>query len=253
MSCRDHFWTVIFVLCSCSPLLQRDSDFERGLRQYQEKQYAAAAEHFESYHRQHSDHDSTLYYLFDCYKKLDKPEEQMIILERLVDQNTLDVNVYLNLVYAYRKYGRYRELYPLLTHSPEALQEKSEKHLAFTRLFLAEIICGASRQEVTTDPLIYSISKGFLPLFPDGQLYADDTLTNANLIVLLDRLLEPEYPRNFFPMKNISTRSYLYLPYMRLVASDILMFEPYLNPASPARIFVAVRAIEAIRQRGRFD
>jgi tetratricopeptide (TPR) repeat protein len=253
MSRRDHFWKVILFFCCCTPLLQRESDFERGLELYKGKQYAAAAERFESHHTQHPNHDSTLYYLFDCYKKLDKPEEQISILEKLVHKNTTDVNVYLNLLYSYRKYARYRDLYTLLTRYPSDLQDHLERHLALTRRLLAELICGAAFQKVTADPMIYTISKGYLPLFPDGQLYADDTLTYANLIVLLDRLIEPEYPRNFFPMKNISTKSYLYLPYMRLVDSGILTFEPYLVPEFPARTLTAVRAVEALAKRGSFD
>ena len=240
-------------MCSCAPLLQHDNDLARGLELYQDRQYAAAADHFKAYHDQHPEHDSTLYYLYACYEQMYKPEEQMHVLEKLVRRNTLDENVYLNLAYSYRAYSRFKDLYNLLSGYPDEIQDNLDKQLALTRRIFAELICGACKSNVTIDPLIYSISKGYLPLFPDGQLYADDTLSYANLIVLLDRLVEPEYPRNFFPMKNVTTKSYLYVPYMRLVDSGILPFDAYLVPDLPARITTAVHAVEILAQRGHLD
>ena len=253
MSCRNHCWRLILFLCSCAPLLRQDNDLARGLELYQDKQYAAAADYFKSYHGQHPDHDSTLYYLFDCYKQMNKPEEQIDILEKLVDRNIPDENIYLNLIYFYRKYDRFKDLYNLLSNYPDEIQDNLDGQMALTRRLFAELLCGACRPHVNTDPLIYSISKGYLPLFPDGQLYAEDTLSYANLVILLDRLIEPQYPRNFFPMQNISTKSYLYLPYMRLVDSGIMPFDAYLTPDAPARISIAVYAVEALAQRGQLD
>jgi hypothetical protein len=184
---------------------------------------------------------------------MSKHEEQIDILEKLVQRNTLDENIYLNLVYFYRKHGRFKDLYNLLSGFPDDVQGTLDGQLALTRRVFAELICGACRSSVKGDPLIYSISKGYLPISPDGQLYAEDTLSYAHLIVLLDRLVEPEYPRNFFPMKNVSTKSYLYLPYMRLVDSGILSFDAYLAPDLPARVTTAVRAVAALMQRGHLD
>ena len=240
-------------MCSCAPLLQQDNDLARGLELYKDKQYAAAADHFKSYHGQHPDHDSTLYYLFDCYKQMNKPKEQIDILEKLVERNTLDENVYLNLIFFYRKYDRFKDLYNLLLHYPDGIRDALDGQITLTRRLLAELFCGACRLNVNTDPLIYSISRDYLPLFPDGQLYADDTLSYANLVVLLDRLIEPQYPRNLFTMRNVSTKSYLYLPYMRLVDSGILPFDAYLVPDLPARISIAVHAVEVLNKRGYLD
>jgi hypothetical protein len=184
---------------------------------------------------------------------LNKPEAQISTLEKLIHRNTTDPNVYLNLLYYYRKNERYRDLYNLLSRYPKDLQDNLDSRLALTRQLFAELICGATTEKKYADPMIYSISKGYLPRFPDGQLYRDDTLSYANLIVLLDRLVEPEYPRSFFPMKSISTESYLYLPYMRLVNSDILAFDPYLVPEYPARVSTAIHAVKVLVKRGDFD
>jgi len=249
----SNCWAIILFFCSCASVFHRESDFERGLALYNDKQYTEAIRYFTAHHSKFPESDSTLYYLFNCYKHLDKPEEQIATLEKLADRGVNDENVYLNLVYYYRKYRRLKDLYALLSNCSPSMTGNLDKNFALTRKLLAEIICGATGKTVTTDPMIYSISKGYLPLFPDGQLYAEDTLTNANLVILLDRLLKPDYPRNLYPMKNITTKSYLYLPYMRLVDGAIMKFDPYLAPSDPARVSVAVEAIKAAATRGTFD
>lgn len=248
-----NFWAIILFFCSCASVFHRESDFDRGLALYNDKQYAEAVHYFTAHHSKFPASDSSLYYLFNCYKHLGKTEEQIATLEKLAERGVNDENVYLNLVYYYRKYERLHELYTLLSKYPPSMTGSLDKNLALTRGLLAEIICGALPQTITTDPMVYSISRGYLPLFPDGQLYAEDTLTNANLVILLDRLVKPDYPRNFYPMKNIPTKSYLYLPYMRLVDGSIMKFDPYLVPNEPARVSVALQAIKAVATRGVFD
>ncbi len=249
----NNFWPVILLLCGCAPFLKKQNDFERGLQLYEKKEYEAAVEYFEAYHTRHPHFDSALYYLFNCHKQLNNPEAQISVLEKLVRGNTADENVYLNLIYYYRKYERPRDLYTLLSEYPESLQDDLDSNIVLTRQLLAELICGAATRTARTDPMIYTVSKGYLPRFPDGQLYAGDTLSYAHFIVLLDRLVEPEYPRNLYPMKHLSTKSYLYLPYMRLVDAGIIQFDAYLMPENLVPLSTAVRAVGALAKRGYFD
>jgi tetratricopeptide (TPR) repeat protein len=253
MRYRNYFWAIALILVGCTSLFRRESDFERGLEAYRSKKYAEAAANFKVHHSKHPESDSSLYYLFNCYGYLNKHEEQISVLEQLRNREVNDLNVYLNLIYYYRKYERFNDLYVLLSECPSSMVDNLDRQIVLAREFFAEIICGAMTKKLTTDPMIYSISRGYLPVFPDGQLYAEDTLTNANLIILLDRLIEPQYPRNFYPMKNISTKSYLYLPYMRLVDSGILKFDPYLVPSDQARILTAVSAVKVLVERGLLD
>jgi len=253
MSCRHHFWAVILIFSSCASLLNRTDDFERGIELYKDKQYDEAISLFKTHHAEHPDSDSTLYYLFDCYRQLGRSEEQTLILEKLVKRGVDDENVYLNLIYYYRKHNRFNDLYKLLLNLPPATRDKVDKYSAVTRKLFAELICGAVTQNIRTDPMIFTISKGYLPIFPDGKLYEDDTLTVAHLIILLDRLVEPDYPRDLYPMKHISTKSYLYLPYMRLVHFGVLQFSPYVMPDQYAKPSTAIHALEVLRKRGRFD
>jgi tetratricopeptide (TPR) repeat protein len=253
MPCRSYFLAIIFIFSSCASLFHRENDFERGLKLYRDHQYGEAAGHFQAFHERYPDHDSTLYYLFNCYKQLNRPEEQITVLETLSRRSLNDENIYLNLIYYYRTYERYRDLYSLLVGLSSPMQETVDEHLALTRRLFAELISGATKQGIKSDPLVYVTSKDYLPIFPDGQLRAEDTLNWSKLVVLLDRLMVPEYPKNFFPMKHISTKSYLYLPYMRLVDSDIIRFDPYIMPDAPAPVSTAVRAIEWFAKRGRFD
>ena len=253
MSCRGYFLIIIVIFSSCATLFHRENDYERGLKLYRDHQYGEAAGHFQAFHKQYPDHDSTLYYLFSCYKQLNRPEEQIVVLETLARRGLDDKNIILNLIYYYRAYERYGKLYGLLLDLSSPMQEIVDEHLALTRRVFAELIAGATTHSVKSDPMVYVTSKGYLPIFPDGQLRAEDTLSWSKLIVLLDRLMAPEYPKNFFPMKHISTESYLYLPSMRLVGSDIIRFDPYLMPEEPAPVSTAVKAIGWYAERGRFD
>jgi tetratricopeptide (TPR) repeat protein len=253
MSRRHPFWAVILVLSSCASILSRTNDFERGIELYKNKQYTEAVSLFKSYHAEHTDSDSTLYYLFYCYKQLDQTDEQIRILEKLVERKVDDENVYLNLIYFYRKHDRFQDLYKLLLDLPPTVAEEVDRYSPVTRKLFAELICGAAAEKVMADPMIFAVSRDYLPRFPDGHLYEDDTLTAANLVILLDRLVEPVYPRNLYPMKHLSTRSYLYLPYMRLIHFNIMQLNPYVMPDQYAKLSTAVHALEVLRKRGRFD
>lgn len=240
------------MFASCASLFDRKSDFERGLLLYNSRQFPEAIGYFNSHHAKFPDSDSTLYYLFNCYKQLNRYDDQIVILEKMAARGAKDENVYLNLVYFYRKNERFGALYNMLVRLQPPLSNEVGKHLIMSRRLLAELICGVA-DIINTDPMIFCISKGYLPIFPDGQLYEKDTLTTANVIILLDRLAEPIYPRNLFPMQHISTRSYLYLPYMRLVELGIMEFDPLIEPDQNASVITAVRALDKMNKRRRFD
>jgi tetratricopeptide (TPR) repeat protein len=253
MSCRHYFWSIILVFASCASLFDHKSDFERGLFLYNSRQFTEAIRYFNAHHAKFPDSDSTLYYLFNCYRQLNRHEDQIVILEKIAARGARDENVYLNLAYFYRKNERFTALYNMLMHLPSSLSNEMDEHLTLSRRLLAELICGAAGDPIHTDPMIFCISKGYLPIFPDGQLYEEDSLTTANIIILLDRLVEPVYPRNFFPLQHISTKSYLYLPYMRLVDLGILEFDPYIEPHQNASVTAAVRALDKLSKRRYFD
>ena len=253
MPCRYHIWAVIVVLISCTSFFNRKNDFQRGLISYQNGQFQEAANHFSAYHSQHPDSDSTLYYLFNCYGRLDQPDNQILVLEKLTSRGVEDLNVYLNLVHLCRKHAKYDRLYTTLLRIPRVLAEDVDKRIVLTRRFLAELIAGASKQTLKTDPMVFCISRNYLPLFPDGKTYEEDTLSTANLIVLLDRLVDPFYPRGFHPMKKVSSKSYLYLPYMRLVEIGALDFDPYLEPSQTASVIATSRALDILIRRGYLD
>jgi tetratricopeptide (TPR) repeat protein len=253
MPCRYHIWAVVVLFASCASLFDRKTEFERGVVSYENGKFREAANHFSAYHKEHPHSDSTLYYLFNCYGKLDEPENQIQVLEKLAGRGADDLNVYLNLTYLCRKHARYDQLYTVLLEIPRALAEDIDKRLILTRRFLAELISGASGQKLRTDPMVFCISKDYLPLFPDGKTYEEDTLSTANLIVLLNRLVDPFYPRNFYPMKKVSTRSYLYLPYMRLVEIGAMDLDPYLEPDRTASVLATTRALDVLISRGYLD
>jgi tetratricopeptide (TPR) repeat protein len=253
MSCRYYFWAIILVFASCASLFDRRNDFERGLLLYNSRQYSEAIKYFNAYHIKYPDSDSVLYYLFNCYRQLDRQQDQTAILEKMAARGVKDENVYLNLTHLYRKNEEFGALYNMLMRLQQPMSVEVDKHLTMTRRLLAELICGATTEIVQTDPMVFCISKGYLPISPDGQLYEKDILTTANIIVLLDRLVEPVYPHNLYHVQQISTKSYLYLPYMRLVDLGILEFDAHITPDRNASVITTVRALDKLSKRRRFD
>lgn len=253
MPCRYYCWTLILLSLNCATFSPRRSEFEKGLEFYQQADFRQASKLFRSYYVKHPDSDTTLYYLYDCYRRLNQPEKEITILEQLAKTNSKDENVYLKLFYFYRKTARYKNLYKLLVHLTPPIKDIFDKHYALTKMLYAEIITGAAPKSEYSDPVVFTASNGYLPIFPDGKFYGNDTITNGNLIILLDRLIDPIYPQNFLGMKNLSDHSFLYLPYMRLIHLGIIEFDPELNPDEYASITMAVKAVANLKSRGLFD
>ncbi len=253
MSCRRCFWAIILIVAGCASLFDRRSDFERGLELYRNRQFTEAVKYFVAHYGKFPDSDSTLVYLLDCYTKLHSEPGQISVMEKMASREMLDASAYAHLTRLYRDNRRFDDLHAMLARLGPPMSDELDKRLALDRTLLAELICGATRQSVQTDPMVWCISKGYLPVSPDGILYETDTLTTGNVIILLDRLVEPVYPRNFYPLQKITTRSYLYLPYMRLVEMGILNLDPYVAPDHKASVIDAARALGRMKEKAYFD
>jgi len=250
MPSRHYFWTLVLLILSCSTFFHRRSEFEKGLADYQAEYFLKAAKHFETYYAEHIESQTTLYYLYDCYKKLNQGTEVIHVLEQLVKIGSMDENVYLNLFQYYRTNLQYNDLYTLLNNlKPPVASIFNEKH-ALTRKLYAEIISGATDRSVYADPMVFAVSEKYLPLFPDSKFYDHDTLTNKNLVILFDKLVEPIYPKTFYTMKIVQTNSFIYLPYMRLVHLGIMDFNADLDPDAKALVTSAVKGIARLKNRG---
>lgn len=253
MPSRHYFWTLVLLILSCSSFFHRRSEFEKGLADYQAEFFQKAAKHFSTYYAEHAGSQTTLYYLYDCHKKLNQTTEAIHVLERLVKIGSTDENVYLNLFHYYRTNKLYNELSTLLNNlKPPIISIFNEKY-ALTRGLYAEIISGATDRLVYADPMVFAVSEKYLPLFPDSKFYDSDTLTNRNLIILLDKLVEPIYPERFYTMKRVQSNSFIYLPYMRLVHLGIMDFNADLDPDAKALIISAAKGIARLRDRGLID
>jgi len=253
MPCRHCFLTLIFIVINCATLFHRPNEFEKGLKSYQQANFQEAAHHFSSHYVKNPHSDTTLYYLYNCYKQLSQLERGIEVLEQLVKIGSKDRNVYLNLFYYYRKTARYKNLYELISNLELHIGIILDECYVLTRKLYAEIISGATNRPSKFDPVIFAVSKGYIPLCPDGEFYADDTITLGNFIILLNLLVEPFYPQNFFRMQKMSNRSFLYLPYMRLVHLGIMEFDHELDPNESTPITVAAKAIANLKKRGLLD
>ncbi len=253
MPCRNYCWILIFVFLHCATLFQRRSEFEKGLKLYQQSNFREASVHFNAYYTKHPDSDTTLYYLYDCYRKLNQSERSARVLEQLVKIGSLDKKVYLALFSHYHRTSRYDDLYRLLINLDNPIQDTFDERYVLTRELYAEIICGATTKFVHSDPIVFAILEGYLPSFPDGETHEDDPITYGNLIILLDKLVEPIYPERFYKMKNISSSSFLYLPYMRLVHLGVVELNQELDPEEKAPITMAAQAVANLEKRGVID
>ena len=249
MSRRHYFCTLILLFWGCATLFHR-SEFKRGFEFYNKGNFSEAVIHFNTYYVKHPASETTLYYMYDCYQKLNQPEQGIQVLQELAKLGSKDENVYLNLFHYYHGHVRYDEMYQLITDLKPPVQAVLDKKYLLTRRLYAEIVCGASGKTINTDPMGFALTQGYLELMPDGKFYDNDPITQANLIILLDRLVPPIYPKEFFMMKNVSNHSFLYLPYMRLVELDILRFNPDLDPNNNATISMAAKAMANLKKRG---
>jgi tetratricopeptide (TPR) repeat protein len=254
MSRHYCIWTVIILTLQCATVFDRRNDFEKAIAYYQKADLKKAIQHFEKHHAEHPGSDTTLYYLYDCYRRQGDHDSQITTLEELTGLGTLDHQAYTVLLSHYQTVKAYDRFFSLYASSPASLKPILDTRYALTRMLYARLVVGATRRaSLSTDPLTYTVGKGYLPAGPDGILYEQDTITMGNLIVALDNLLEPVYPARFYPMTHLSERSFLYLPYMRLINAGILEYEQNMDPKEPARVSHAVQAINLMVERGYLD
>jgi len=220
------------------------------MKLYRLGDFTRAARHFDAYAGRHPRSDSSLYFLYDCYRKLDLPDQEIGVLERLAQNRVENANVYLNLFEYYRGRGRYPELYNLLVTAPAPVRDTVNRRFPLTRRGFAEIACGAAGQLPAGSPVTYALIRGYLNTLPDGGAYPDDTVSNGNLIILLDRLVPALYPKNFYRLQNIANRSFLYLPYMRLIDLGVMDFDPALIPDRPATFAGTAAALGRLKAKG---
>lgn len=254
MSCRHYRWAVVFLIISCASFFDRRNDFQKGLTSYQQSHYDKAIEHFLRYAQSHPRSETTFYYLHDCYRQLNQHEKSIQALEALIKMGTEDAQVYLALFKYYEKAALYRELHQLITNASDDTRLVLNRTFPLTRKRYAELLSGVSSDaRSSADPIVFAVSKGYMPMFLNGKFYENDIITNGNLIIILDNLVEPLYPARFFTTKHIANNSYLYLPYMRLVHLGILTFDEELSPEKPAFLDVAAQAIAILKDRGIVD
>ena len=247
---RHYYQPLIALLLFSCALFHKPTELEKGLKSYRQGDYPRAARHFDAHVGRHPKSDSGLYYLYDCYRKLERLDLEIRVLERLARNRVDNANVYLNLFEYYRGQGRYPDLYNLLVAAPAAIRDTFDQRYPLTRRRFAEIACGAAGQPPADDPVAFALTRGYLNVLPDGGSYPDDTVSTGNLIILLDRLVPPLYPKNFYNLQNVSNRSFIYLPYMRLIDLGVMDFNSALDPDRPATVTAGGAALGRLKARG---
>jgi len=243
---------LILIIISCSVFTRR-SDFEKGILCYTQSQFADAARYFEAHYASSPASDTVLYYLYNCYTQLNAQDQAVRVLERLVAMGSTTADIIHILFNYYRSHARYPDLYALLS-TGDFSYDTLHGHIHMTRRLYAELLFGAhARWSRGSDPMAFAISENLIPACPNGEFYADDSLTYGHLIILLDRLVKPQYPSKFRTMTHLPNTSYLYLPYMRLVELGLMDYDPELQPEEGVPVTYAVSCIERMKRKGFFD
>jgi len=254
MSRCYYIWITLFFLVQCAAIFDRRNDFEKGVGFYQKNNLDKAIRLFEKHYSEHPFSDTVLYYLHDCYRKQGDHKARILTLERLAELDIQDEQVYTTLLDHYFSRTMYDRFYYLCRSVPATIMSILDSRYTMTRNMYAILLVGATHNTAWhNDPMHYAITKGYL--FPGitGAYFEHDTITIGNFIVTLDKLLEPTYPRLFYPMTHISERSFLYLPYMRLIDMEILDYQKNIDPNRPAPFSLVVPAIKEMIERGFID
>ncbi len=236
-------------LLSCT-LLPRTNIYEKGIESYQKRDYEKATKYFTDFYKKSPSGDSTLFYLYNCYVKTGSTESGIRVLEELAKRKNPNEQIYHNLFNYYRQHNLYYKINHLLLNSPSSVLQKIDQNYPLTQRLCAELFTGTTTNTAIKDPIIYAIKKGYLKPAPDGKLYETDTIKTGIFILLLDSFLPVNNPDSFYTLKNIRSDSYLYLPYMRLVASGIVNFDENINPEMNVPLSQAIQAINLLKDKG---
>ncbi len=247
---RGHLWPLVFVLAGCASFFPGRSDLKKGIALYNKNEVLRALPYFERYYQKNDRSDTVLYFLYNCYRHLNDPDRSVQSLERLIALDVNDPNVYLNVYYYYRAGKRYPDMLRLLAGLQPSISRIFDQRFPLTRQELAALLYGAAGRKSHSDPMIFALSENLLPVFPDRNLYPDDTISMAQLIIILDRRIDPDPPADLSTAVRIAPESFLYLPYMRLVGKGILALDPNMLPTDRVPLTTAARAIVNMKNRG---
>ncbi len=236
-------------MVSCA-LFPKSNKYIQGVESYQKNEYQKAIQYFTDFYRQSPAGDSTLFYLYNCYCKIGDTETGIAILQELANRKNPREQIYTNLFSYYRQQGLYHKVNRLLMSMPFPVAQQFTRRYYLTQRLCAEIITGAVANNPVKDPIAYTIEKKFLRPSPDGKFYENDTIKLCHLIILLDNFLPPDKPEHTYVSKHIRADSYLFLPYSRLVSKGILSPDENTNPEMNASLLLAVKAINALKEKG---
>ncbi|MBN2620669.1 hypothetical protein JXB22_06200 [candidate division WOR-3 bacterium] len=250
---RYYLFTVVLVFLQCAAIFDRRNDFEKAIAHYQKADIDYAILYFNRYLEKNPGADTVLYFLYDCYRRQGDQSAQIGILETLAQHETRDPHVYTTLLRHYDTNNAYDRFFNLYGSAPDPVRPILDARYVLTRELYARLCAGATHTAAVHDPVRHAVVRGYLPSTPDGLYYEQDTMTVGNFIITLDNLLEPVYPKHFYPLAHISERSFLYLPCMRLIDTGILTYQRDIDPDMVVPVSMAVRAIQIMTERGYID
>jgi tetratricopeptide (TPR) repeat protein len=251
---RYYLFTIILLFLQCAAIFDRRNDFEKAIAHYHKADMGQAILYFNKYLEKNPGADTVLYFLYDCYRRQGDHPAQIGILETLAQHASADPHVYTILLRHYYTNSAYDRFFSLYGSVPDSIRPVLDARYVLTRDLYSRLCLGATHTAaIANDPVRHALARGYLPPVPDGMYYEQDTMTIGNFIITLDNLLEPTYPKHFYLLIHVPERSFLYLPYMRLIDIGILAYQRDIDPDMIVPVSMAVRAINIMVERGYFD
>ncbi|MEO0124142.1 MAG: hypothetical protein ABIL69_09100 [candidate division WOR-3 bacterium] len=238
---------MFFISCS---LFQKQNLYQKGLKNYEKKDYERAIKYFTEFYKNSPTGDSTLFFLYNCYIKIGDVQTGIKILGELAKRKNPSEHIYTNLFNYYHQNNLFYKINQMLLNAPQSVIQKFDQKYPLTKRRFAELLTGAISSSKVNDPVNFVIRKGLLKSSPDGKFYDNDTIKINQLILLLDSFISPVIPEINMNLKYIKADSYLYLPYLRLISLDILKPDENIDPESTGPLSMALYGITNLKNKG---
>ncbi|MCX7994616.1 MAG: hypothetical protein N3A65_02420 [candidate division WOR-3 bacterium] len=245
-----HRLVIPFILMASCGIFSEENLYKKGIASYEKKEYEKAIRYFTLYYQKVPTGDSTLFFLYNCYLKINDHQSAVKILEELARRGHPDENIYINLYHFYQRNNSYDKMIKMLLNTPPDVMEKIDLKFPLTRRRVAELFAGIFSLKPVSDPINFVLDKGFMKPAPDGKFYENDTVKIYHLILFLDSYLPPVTPQSYIYLKNIKPDSYLYLPCSRLVSLGILELDENIDPEARCSLSQVLRAIMNLKNKG---
>ncbi len=253
MSRRLHYWQII-LLClnlACSPPFFRKDHLRAGIKNYQNRKYSEAIKDLNRAIKEYPYSLIPYQYLYLCYRAIGDESMAIASLLHQIRLKSTDTLVYRISYDYFRKRGDYHRCFEILSAASTTIPKRLDNLIPVTRENLAFLFAGASNKFTGKDYIRFTEQTGIMSRFPDGNFYPQDRVTMGNFIIMISKLLPEKKDLEFSlrsDLQKIDTRSFYYLPTLRLINYRIIEPGELLRPEEYLPLTLAIKSIQRLRK-----